>query len=86
MNCPHCGTKMEQGHLHTEKYPFWTQQELRFFRAPSDVVEIGPLGDDTTSVFTRDPFPTFRDAYLCRACGMVAFSANLIEKKQKKKV
>ena len=57
---------MEEGTLHTRNYPFWTQQELRFFRAPTDTVELGPIGDDTTSVFTRDPFPEFPHAMLCR--------------------
>ena len=33
---------MEEGTLHTRNYPFWTQQELRFFRAPTDTVELGP--------------------------------------------
>ena len=31
MNCPKCGRPMEEGTLHTHKYPFWTQEELRFF-------------------------------------------------------
>ena len=32
MNCPNCGNVMEKGFMHTQKYPFWTQQELRFLR------------------------------------------------------
>ena len=62
MNCPNCGNVMEKGFMHTQKYPFWTQQELRFFKSPTDLVELGPLDDDDTSVFTRDPFPEFPDA------------------------
>lgn len=80
MNCPKCGKEMERGSLHTQKYPFWTQQELRFFRAPTDTVELGPLDDDDTSVFTRDPFPAFPGAMLCRSCGLVTFPCKLIEK------
>ena len=68
VKCPNCGKDMEEGTLHTRNYPFWTQQELRFFRAPTDTVELGPIGDDTTSVFTRDPFPEFSHAMLCREC------------------
>lgn len=26
MNCPNCGNVMEKGFMHTQKYPFWTQQ------------------------------------------------------------
>lgn len=63
--------------------PFWTQQELRFFRAPTDTVELGPIGDDTTSVFTRDPFPEFSHAMLCRECGLVTFPCSLIETSKK---
>ena len=36
MNCPNCGNVMEKGFMHTQKYPFWTQQELRFFKGPTD--------------------------------------------------
>ena len=42
MNCPKCGLLMEEGTMHTQKYPFWTQQELRFFRSPTDVVKLAP--------------------------------------------
>ena len=80
MNCPNCGGEMESGNLHTQKYPFWTQQELGFFRGPSDKVEIGPLDDDEASMFTRDPFPIFPSAMLCRKCGMICFSGKMIEK------
>lgn len=41
MNCPKCGKEMLRGSMHTQKYPFWTQQELRFFKAPTDLVELG---------------------------------------------
>lgn len=47
MNCPNCGNVMEKGFMHTQKYPFWTQQELRFFKGPTDQVDLGPIGDDT---------------------------------------
>ncbi len=80
MNCPQCGKEMEKGDLHTQKYPFWTQQELRFFRSPTDTVELAPPGEDAPSVFLRDPFPTFPDTYLCRECGLVTFFACFIEK------
>lgn len=80
MNCPKCGLPMEEGSLHTQKYPFWTQQDPRFFHGPSDKVEIGPVDDDDTSMFTRNPFPTFSQAMLCRTCGLVCFSGKLIEK------
>ena len=83
MKCPKCGLLMEEGTMHTQKYPFWTQQELRFFHSPTDMVELGPLGDDTTSMFTRDPFPEFPHTMLCRACGLVTFPCNLIEKSKK---
>ena len=83
MKCPNCGKEMEEGTLHTRTYPFWTQQELRLFRGPTDRVEIGPIGDDTASVFTRDPFPEFPHAMLCRGCALVAFSGNLIENSKK---
>ena len=45
MNCPNCGNVMEKGFMHTQKYPFWTQQELRFFKGPTDQVDLGPIGD-----------------------------------------
>ena len=80
MNCPKCGKEMESGNLHTQKYPFWTRQELRFFRGPTDQVDLGPLDDDDTSMWTRDPFPTFSGAMLCRGCGLVTFPCKLIEK------
>lgn len=83
MNCPKCGRPMEEGTLHTHKYPFWTQEELRFFKGPSDQVEIGPLDEDAPSVFLRDPFPSFPGAMLCRDCGTVCFSGQLIEKSKK---
>ena len=41
MKCPKCGLLMEEGTMHTQKYPFWTQQELRFFHSPTDMVELG---------------------------------------------
>ena len=37
MNCPKCGRPMEEGTLHTHKYPFWTQEELRFLDRKSVV-------------------------------------------------
>ena len=83
MRCPKCGGELEEGTLHARTYPFWTQQELRFFRSPTDVVELGPHGDDDTSMFTRDPFPEFPHAMLCRACGLVAFPCKLIDKSKK---
>ena len=83
MNCPKCGKPMEEGFMHTRNYPFWTQQELRFFRGPADKVELGPPGDDTTSVFTRDPFPEFPHTMLCRKCNLVTFPCHLIEKSTK---
>ena len=69
--------------LCTRKISLLDQQELRFFHSPTDMVELGPLGDDTTSMFTRDPFPEFPHAMLCRACGLVTFLCNLIEKSKK---
>lgn len=84
MNCPKCGKEMLRGSMHTQKYPFWTQQELRFFKAPTDLVELGPLDDDDTSVFTRDPFPEFPDAEICQECGLVVFPCKIIEKKAEK--
>ncbi len=84
MNCPKCGKEMEEGNLHTQKYPFWTQQKLGFFRGPSDQVSIGPVGDDDTSMFTRDVFPTFPGAMLCRDCGLICFTGKLIEKSKTK--
>ena len=39
MKCPKCGLLMEEGTMHTQKYPFWTQQELRFFHSPTDMVD-----------------------------------------------
>jgi len=75
---------MEGGNLHTRNYPFWTQQELGFFRGPSDKVEIGPMDDDDTSTFTRDPFPTFSGAMLCRDCGLICFTGKLTEKSNNK--
>jgi len=85
MNCPKCGLPMEEGDLHTQKYPFWTQQALGFFRGPTDTVTIGPTDDDDTSMFTRDPFPTFPGAMLCRGCGLICFSGKLIEKSKIKR-
>ena len=84
MNCPKCSREMAEGNLHTHKYPFWTQQELGFFRGPSDKVEIGPTDDDDTSMFTRDVFPTFPGAMLCRDCGLICFTGKLIEKSNTK--
>lgn len=63
MKCPKCGLLMEEGTMYTQKYPFWTQQELRFFHSPTDMVELGPPGDDTTSMFTRDPFSGISPRY-----------------------
>lgn len=80
MNCPGCGGPMEEGVLHTQKYPAWTQGEPGLFRRPRARVEIGPAGDDDTSVFTRDPFPSFPGAMLCRNCGVVCFSGKIIDK------
>ena len=80
MNCPNCGAPMEEGTLHTQKYPFWTQRELRFLRGPADQVTIGPPDDDAPSVWLRDPFPAFPGATLCRSCGLVCFSGRLIVK------
>lgn len=80
MNCPQCGRPMEEGDLHTQKYPSWTQGKSGCFRGPSVQVEIGPADDDDTSMFTRNPFPTFPGAMLCRSCGLVCFSGKLIEK------
>lgn len=80
MNCPKCGKDMLKGTMHTRKYPFWTQQELRLFKNPTDSIELGPHGDDTTSMFTRDPFPEFPDTMLCKDCGLVVFPCNVIEK------
>lgn len=54
-----------------------------FPAVPTDVVELGPHGDDTTSMFTRDPFPQFPHTMLCRHCGLVTFLCNLIEKSKK---
>ena len=81
MNCPGCGKAMEKGFMHMQKYPFWTQQELRFFKNPTDTVYLGPIGDDTTSVFTRDPVPEFPDTMICRDCRLVVFRCNMINKK-----
>ena len=85
VDCPKCGKEMEEGNLHTQKYPFWTQQELRFFHNPTDTVEIGPIEEDDTSIFTRDVFPTFPGAMLCRDCGLICFSGKLIEKSKTKR-
>ncbi len=85
MNCPKCGLPMEEGDLHTQKYPFWTQQELGFFRSPDYLVEIGPLDDGGASMFPRDPFPTFPGATLCKSCGLVCFSGKLTEKSKTKR-
>ena len=83
MNCPNCGKAMEKGFMHTQKYPFWTQQELRFFKGPTDQVDLGPIGDDTTSMFTRDPFPEFPDTMICRDCQLVVFRCNMIDKSKR---
>ena len=79
MNCPKCGKEMLRGSMHTQKSPFWTQQKLRFFKGPTDKIELGPIGDDTTSVFTRNPFPKFPDTEICRACGLVVFPCRMID-------
>lgn len=80
MNCPNCGKPMEEGDLHTQKYPSWTQGKIGLFRGAGVRVEVGPTGDDDASMFTRDPFPTFPGAMLCRDCGLVCFTGKLIEK------
>ena len=80
MNCPKCGKEMTRGTMHTRYYPFWTQQELKFFSRPTDQIDLNPLGGDNTSMFTRDPFPEYPDAMLCRDCGLVCFPCLLIEK------
>ena len=56
---------------------------VRWGELRGDVVELGPHGDDTTSMFTRDPFPQFPHTMLCRHCGLVTFPCNLIEKSKK---
>ena len=53
-------------------------------KAPTDLVELGPLDDDDTSVFTHDPFPEFPDAEICQECGLVVFPCKMIEKKAEK--
>lgn len=83
MKCPKCGGEMERGTMHTNKYPFWTQQELNFFRAPTDFVSLSPRDADNTSMFTRDPFPEYSDAMLCRTCGLVCFPCVLLEKQRR---
>lgn len=83
MNCPNCGGPMEEGTLHTQKYPFWTQKELRFFWSPDDQVVIGP--PDSEGDVLPDPFPAFPGAMLCRNCGWICFPGNLIEKNRKRK-
>ena len=83
MNCPNCGNVMEKGFMHTQKYPFWTQQEMRFFFFFLDQVDLGPIGDDTTSMFTRDTFPEFPDTMICRDCQLVVFRCNMIDKSKK---
>ena len=67
--------------MHTRNYPFWTQQELGCFRGPEDKVDLSPLDADNTSMFTRDPFPEYSDAMLCRECGLVCFPCRLLEKR-----
>lgn len=83
MNCPQCGRPMEEGTMHTQKYPFWTQQELRFFRGPTDVVELGPHGDRYHQYVYPGPVSPFPHTMLCRTGGLVTFPVNLIEKSKK---
>lgn len=83
MNCPKCGAAMEEGTLHTQKYPFWTQRELRFFWSPDDQVVIGPPDSEGASGALPDPFPSFPGAMLCRNCGLICFTGKLIEKAKK---
>ncbi len=78
MNCPKCGKEMLCGSMHTQKYPYWTQQALRVFKSPTDLVELGPLDDDDTSIFTRDPFPEFPDTEICQECGLVVFPCKML--------
>lgn len=82
MNCPKCENEMSRGTMHTRNRPCWTQQELRFFKSPTDTVYFAPHGDNDASMFTRDPFLEFPDAWLCKACDLVTFSCNPIEKKK----
>ena len=81
LKCPSCGQEMERGTMHTRYYPFWTQQEeLGLFFGPKDQVDLSPLDADNTSLFTRDPFPEYPDAMLCRGCGLVCFPCRPLEK------
>lgn len=63
--------------------PFLDAAGAPILSGPTDTVELGPIGDDTTSVFTRDPFPEFPHAMLCRECGLVTFPCSLIETSKK---
>ena len=70
MDCPKCGTPMEQGIIYTEKYPYFTKQEAYpVFRAPKDRVILRPLGDTSTGNFSF-PFHDYSGACLCRTCGL----------------
>ena len=83
MKCPKCGLLMEEGTMQHAKISLLDPAGIAVFHSPTDMVELGPPGDDTTSMFTRDPFPEFPHAMLCRACGLVTFLCNLIEKSKK---
>ena len=63
--------------------PFLDAAGAPIFPVPTDTVELGPIGDDTASVFTRNPFPEFPHTMLCRECGLVAFPCSLIENSKK---
>ena len=85
MNCPKCGKEMLRGSMHTQKYPFCTQQELRVSQSADRPCRTGGrLDDDDTSVFTHDPFPEFPDAEICQECGLVVLPCKMIEKKAEK--
>ena len=80
MKCPNCGNEMETGVLRTDKYPCWTQQkELPIFRKPKDLVTLRPVDDEAVSLLTRDPFPEYPEAMLCRGCGLAAFPCKVMK-------
>lgn len=53
------------------------------FKGPADKIDLDPIGDDTTFMFTRDPFPEFPDTMIFRDCRLAVFRCNMIDKNKK---
>ena len=74
MKCPVCGTEMESGTLHTQKYPGWTSgDDVPVFRKAHGTIQLRPKGDNPPSMWMNDPLPLYPETQICKACKIVIF-------------